>query len=33
MKDLDTKADANHGWLEEEDFKHLQLHICLLYTS
>jgi hypothetical protein len=27
MKDLDTKADANHGWLEEEDFKHLQLHI------
>ena len=27
MKDLDNKDDANHGWLEEEDFKHLQLHI------
>jgi tRNA-Thr(GGU) m(6)t(6)A37 methyltransferase TsaA len=27
MKDLDTKDDANHGWLEEDDFKHLQLHI------
>lgn len=27
MKDLDTKDDANHGWLEEEDFEHLQLHI------
>ena len=27
MKDLDTKDDANHGWLEEDDFEHLQLHI------
>jgi len=27
MKDLDTKDDANHGWLEDDDFKHLQLHI------
>ncbi|MGM0603844.1 MAG: tRNA (N6-threonylcarbamoyladenosine(37)-N6)-methyltransferase TrmO [Bacillota bacterium] len=27
MKDLDTKDDADHGWLEEVDFEHLQLHI------
>jgi len=27
MKDLDTKDDADHGWLEENDFEHLQLHI------
>jgi tRNA (Thr-GGU) A37 N-methylase len=27
MKDLDTKDDANYGWMEEDDFKHLQLHI------
>lgn len=29
IKDLDTKTDANYGWLENEEDskKHLQLHI------
>ncbi|MBN2110567.1 MAG: tRNA (N6-threonylcarbamoyladenosine(37)-N6)-methyltransferase TrmO [Methanosarcinaceae archaeon] len=28
IKDLDTKADANYGWIEEiDDFDHLSLHI------
>jgi tRNA (adenine37-N6)-methyltransferase len=28
IKDLDTKDDANYGWLEEmEDYEHLLLHI------
>ncbi|MDY6794065.1 MAG: TrmO family methyltransferase [Actinomycetota bacterium] len=28
IKDLDTKTDANYGWIEEmHDFEHLLLHI------
>lgn len=28
IKDLDNKADANYGWLEEmNDMEHLTLHI------
>ena len=28
IKDLDTKSDANYGWLKEmEDYEHLLLHI------
>jgi len=28
IKDLDSKSDANHGWVADiDDYKHLLLHI------
>src|SRR6056297_3324100 len=27
IKNLDDKIDANYGWIDKNDFKHLNLHI------